>query len=248
MGVENGTESKPTRSIFRILKQVGRILLMVLFAFTALSNLILVYIVFAPDSLPKPFYLRYGLTGQTSYEEAEMAHTETGNEEGNGNGTDLVYPEGEDTPTIRWENIPPGQGVSLDTGTKIVNLADPGGRKFVRTNIVLEFAPNDARYYTEWAHPEEVAVEEEDGGHGGGETVAGPSEKEVYLAEFQLELDSRLVVINDILITLLSTKEFQDVYTAEGKEVLRTEIIETINEKLPDYHIIYVYFTEFVVQ
>ena len=54
--------------------------------------------------------------------------------------------------------------------------------------------------------------------------------------------------MDDTVITLLSTKTYEDLYTADGKEKLRTEILETLSEKLVDLHILSIYFTEFVVQ
>jgi flagellar FliL protein len=54
--------------------------------------------------------------------------------------------------------------------------------------------------------------------------------------------------MDDTVITLLSTKTYEELYTAEGKEHLREEIMTILSEKLPDLQIISVYFTEFVVQ
>ncbi len=119
----------------------------------------------------------------------------------------------------------PGEGIMLDTGSKIVNLLDPTGRKYLRVGIVLEFAPNDLKYFT--------MTEEE---------------KTLFLEEFNKELNVKLPVINDVIITLLSNQTFEAVYTAEGKETLRKQIMDTINSKLPENKIIFVYFTEFVVQ
>jgi flagellar FliL protein len=50
------------------------------------------------------------------------------------------------------------------------------------------------------------------------------------------------------VITLLSTKTYEDLYTADGKEKLRLEILEILSEKLHGLKIISIYFTEFVVQ
>ena len=90
-----------------------------------------------------------------------------------------------------------------------------------------------------------VAVEgaESDGGHGGEAAGAGSFE-----ATFTEDVQTKLPVINDLIISLISSKKFEDVYTSEGKEMLRDEIATQINTMLPDYHISYVYFTEFVVQ
>ena len=39
-------------------------------------------------------------------------------------------------------------GVLVNLGTKVVNLADPGGYRYLRVGLVLEFAPADPAYYT----------------------------------------------------------------------------------------------------
>jgi len=121
--------------------------------------------------------------------------------------------------------IVPGEGIFIDTGTKIVNLADQGGRKFIRVNVVVEFAPTSMEYLS---MAEELKTE--------------------YLNTFNAEINARLPVINDIIITLISTKDFQSIYTADGKELLRAELIASLNGKLPEYSILNVYFTEFVMQ
>jgi flagellar FliL protein len=109
--------------------------------------------------------------------------------------------------------------------TKIINLVDPTGRKYIRVTIVVEFAPDDPEY--------ELLPEEE---------------KTAYLTSFEEKLNSRLPIMDDTVITLLSTKTYEDLYTAEGKEKLRTEIMTMLAQKLPDPHILSIYFTEFVVQ
>ncbi len=73
-------------------------------------------------------------------------------------------------------------------------------------------------------------------------------EKNPYLITFKDKLTSRLPIMDDTVITLLSTKTYEDLYTADGKEKLRAEIMSVLATKLPDLHIISIYFTEFVVQ
>jgi flagellar FliL protein len=113
----------------------------------------------------------------------------------------------------------------FDTGTKIINLAEPTGRRYIRVNIVLEIYPTNPDYVN-----------------------MGHEEQQHYLEEFNQEVEESLPIINDSLISELSSKTFEEVYTAEGKEIIREEIVTLLNEKLPDHHIMNVYFTEFVVQ
>jgi len=234
MAAEPTVETKKGgKSILSILKLVATILAILVFVITVVSNLAVVYIVFAPDTFPKPFYLVYYIPGENAQlplvsqntSEQGSSQSTTGNAEGG-------------TTEVSIDNILPGQGITLDTGTKIVNLAEPGGRKFIRTNVVLEFAPNDPVFF-------ETATTEGGGGEEG-ETTVSPAD--AYEAEFLAELEAKLPVINDAIISLLSSKTFEDVYTTEGKEALRNEIMVAVNERLIGYKVIYVYFTEFVMQ
>ena len=193
----------PKKSILPKILQIFALVLMGIFSLTGLAA---AYIIFAPDDLPKPFYLQYNyptpIVEGTPMAEQEM--TETPEEV-------HVYTAGE--------------GIMINAGTKIINLSDPVGRKYIRTTIVIELAPDNPLYH-------EMPIEE----------------KTAYEAEFSAEVTSKLPVIEDALITHISTKSYEDLYTAEGKENLRTELSQIIMQKLPDYQILAVYFTEFVVE
>ena len=119
----------------------------------------------------------------------------------------------------------PGEGVLFDVGTKVINLADPGGRRYLKIGIFLEFAPHDTAWYS-------MATEQ----------------KAELRALFETEMGSKQPVIEDLVISIISSKSFEQVYTLEGKEGLRQEIINRINQLLPTQLVMYVYFNEFVVQ
>ncbi len=213
------------KRILPILKLVAKGLLVAAALSTMLINSAMAYIMFAPDDLPKPLYLAYSSPpGETMG--ATTAAAPAG---GAGGGEFAPPPLVEATPAIPE----PGDGFMFNTGTKIVNLADPGGRRYLKTTIVLEFAPPASLQVDATAAPK---------GEGEGDSAVDPA------TLFNDELNARLPVINDALTTLLSSKTFEQIYTIEGKEDLRQEILDTISERLPEYHVIYVYFTEFVVQ
>lgn len=113
----------------------------------------------------------------------------------------------------------------VNMSTKIINLVDPTGRKYIRLTVVVEFAPDNPEY-------DSLPAEE----------------KTAYLTEFTDKLNSKMPIMDDAVITLLSTKTYDDLYTADGKEKLRVEIMDDLSRRLPDLHIISIYFTEFVVQ
>ena len=119
----------------------------------------------------------------------------------------------------------PGEGVLFDVGTKVINLADPGGRRYLKVGIFLEFAPHDTAWYT-------MATEQ----------------RAELQALFETEMATKQPVIEDLVISIISSKSFEQVYTLEGKEALRQEIINRINQMLPTQLVMYVYFNEFVVQ
>jgi len=189
--------------ILKILTVISQVILII----TAVISLLTAYVVFAPDDLPKPFHLVYDNQGVVA-PIAVSAETET------------PIP-----PTEEVHQLLPGEGIMVDMSTKIINLVDPGGHKYIRVTIVVEFAPDNPDYES---LPEE--------------------EKIAYLTALEEKLNSRLPIMDDTVITLLSTKSYEDLYTAEGKEKLRMEIMNTLAQRLPDLHLLSIYFTEFVVQ
>ncbi len=99
-------------------------------------------------------------------------------------------------------------GATLPLETFIANLADDGGKRYLKTTMQVEFL---------------------------GETV--PS-----------GVDARLPQIRDLLLTLLTSKTFDQIRTPEGKQELREEIIARLNQVLDRDAVKAVYFTEFIVQ
>jgi flagellar FliL protein len=176
------------------------------------------YIMFAPDDLPKPFYLSYA--GDVP---AILAQAMEGDGEPAG---------AEEAPLVEIV-YEPGQGVMVETGTKIVNLADPGGRRYLKAGVTIEVSPP-----VEAEGTETPAEAEGEGGN-----AESPE-----MVAFNDKMSNRMPIINDIVTTVLSAKTFEEVYTVEGKESLRQEILTQLNERLPDLKVIAVYFTEFVVQ
>jgi flagellar basal body-associated protein FliL len=206
--------------ILPIFKGIGRGV-QILAVITILAmNLLMAYIMFAPDELPKPFYLNYKPGG------VAMPFAI-------GGVTPTAGPVGTPTPTPDpLQEYQPGQGLMVDTGTKIINLADPGGRRYLKVTITLEVAP-----------PPGVEVTSTVSSGTNATPVANAA-----LTAFNDKMSGRMPVINDTLTTLLSSKTFDSIYTMDGKEQLRQEIQKTLNTRLPDLYVIAVYFTEFVVQ
>lgn len=61
-------------------------------------------------------------------------------------------------------------------------------------------------------------------------------------------LEKRLVQVRDIILMILPTKRFQEIRSADGKTLLRQEIMARLNNLIKKEAINNIYFTEFVVQ
>jgi flagellar FliL protein len=207
------------KKLLPILSTIGKVLQGLVLTTVFAMNLLMGYIMFAPDDLPKPFYLSYAgdLPALAASVAVAEAHTESETE------------HTEKQPDLIYE---PGMGVMIDTGTKVVNLADPGGRRFLRATVVVEVEP-----------PPHSAETETSAAEGEGEAAESPA-----VVELRNEVNQKLPIINDALNSLLTSKTFEQIYTLEGKEALRNEIKDELNKRLPDFGVITVYFTEFVVQ
>lgn len=62
------------------------------------------------------------------------------------------------------------------------------------------------------------------------------------------EFEKRIPQIRDHILLLLSTKERLELMNAEGKNKLRKEIREKVNNLLKNFKIKDIYFTEFLIQ
>lgn len=193
----------------KILNIVSRILIGIALFATTVVSLALGYIVFAPDTFPKPFYLQYTYPTPTPTPEP-------------GSPADIAS---QPTPTPTAEPLKPGEGLMVNTGAKIINLAEPGGRRYIRITIVLEFSPTDPAFSKMTAE-----------------------EKNAYVTAFNDEIKGKQPIIDDAIITIISTKTFDQLYTADGKEALRHEILDQLRKSLPNYEILSIYFSEFVVE
>ena len=120
----------------------------------------------------------------------------------------------------------PGEGLFLDIGTQVINLADPGGRRYLKVSIVLEFLPIHRDWYTT------LAVDQ----------------KAMLQRDFEDDMTARKSSIRELIATIIIPKRFEEVNNLDGKEVLRKEIIQRVNESLGSQVVLWVYFGDFRVQ
>ncbi|WP_104697677.1 MULTISPECIES: flagellar basal body-associated protein FliL [unclassified Helicobacter] len=66
--------------------------------------------------------------------------------------------------------------------------------------------------------------------------------------KLQAEIDQKTTVVQDIIIDILSSKSIEEIVTTKGKERIKDEILQRVNQILADGFIKNVFFTEFVVQ
>src|SRR5512147_1400913 len=123
------------KKILPILKILSKVLIGLVLLSVLAINLSMGYIMFAPDTFPKPFYLMYQNTGGNGTISVQESTS------GSLNAIPTVEPTATPTPMPK-----PGDGIMLNTGTKIINLAEPNGNKYIRVTIVLEFAANDPSF------------------------------------------------------------------------------------------------------
>jgi flagellar protein FliL len=202
--------------VLGILNVASKVMMFIVTTAIAAISLTTAYIMFAPDEFPKPFRLVYNYPSATTTGQGEGS-TNTGSGS-TAEGSTKSEGSAAETPT-------PGSGMMFTMSTKIINLADPTGRKYVRVTVALEFMPDNPEY-------EKLAEEA----------------KKAYETEFQTKINARMPLMDDTVITTLSTKTFEDLYTAAGKEKVREELKAAIQAKMPDFTLMSIYFTEFVVQ
>ncbi|HPS93719.1 MAG TPA: flagellar basal body-associated FliL family protein [Deltaproteobacteria bacterium] len=67
-------------------------------------------------------------------------------------------------------------------------------------------------------------------------------------AELDAEVTAKMPQVRDEILTLLSSKTYDDVSTVEGKRILKREIMGSVNRYLTTGQVVQVYFSDFVVQ
>lgn len=71
---------------------------------------------------------------------------------------------------------------------------------------------------------------------------------ELSSPEVNVELKENLQKVTDSILVLLSSKNFEDVYSVQGKFKLKDEITTRVNRFLVIGHVKDAYFTEFIIQ
>lgn len=119
----------------------------------------------------------------------------------------------------------PEDGVTYSVGERVVNLADAGGFRYLKTEIVLE-----------------IIVEDVDPAELRGESLA------TARLDLESEMEPLEPQMQDVITLLLSSKSVEDVSTPEGKSALKAELLDALGEVIGEERLLDLYFTQFVIQ
>lgn len=127
------------------------------------------------------------------------------------------------------------KGIIVDLGDFILNLNDPGQKKYLKVNVALELSriPTD---------PDLNAPPEEKGGRGHGDDDDPMKRVEAEMAQYK-------PAIRDAVISNFSSKTADEISTAAGKELVKEQITEDVNAIFAgEREVIRVSFGQFIIQ
>jgi flagellar basal body-associated protein FliL len=123
------------------------------------------------------------------------------------------------------EKAKPPVTVMYTTKERVVNLTDKSTSKYLKVALTLEFIDSKLKDPPKGAA---VATQQTD---------------------FAAEMSPYTAIIDDALVTTLSSKGSADLLKPDGKDTLKTELIEKVNHALHDEEkVVNVYFTSFIIQ
>lgn len=157
---------------------------------------------------------------------------------GGGGGFFLMSGSSEDDASKHEEVEKPPVFKKIKLDPIIVNLSE--AKSFLKVSMLLEY---DADALTKaFAHGEGGGA-----GHGGGGSGGEAAAPE---GGFPPEIIEKEPVVKDTILRILSSKTTADVLTVNGKQALKEELIEAVNEAIeaPEPIIVNIYFIEFIIQ
>jgi flagellar protein FliL len=123
------------------------------------------------------------------------------------------------------EKAKPPVTVMYPTKERVVNLTDKSASRYLKVALTLEFIDNKLK-----DPPKGEAVK-------------------LQQDEFAKEMSGHAAIIDDALVTTLSAKASAELLKPDGKDSLKSELIEKVNHALHDEEkVVNVYFTSFIIQ
>jgi len=108
---------------------------------------------------------------------------------------------------------------------RVVNLADQGGRRYLKVELSMEFKAGTADF-----------------------KKASAEDRKAKSAELEKEMGPQAAMMDDAVIGLLSARTTAEISTPEGKARLKNDIRESLNRTLGGDHVVNIFFTQFVIQ
>jgi flagellar basal body-associated protein FliL len=123
------------------------------------------------------------------------------------------------------EKAKPPVTVMYTTKERVVNLTDKSAAKYLKVALTLEFIDSKLK-----DPPKGAAVTQQQ-------------------TDFAAEMSPYSAIIDDALVTTLSGKASTDLLKPDGKDQLKTDLINNVNHALHDEEkAVNVYFTSFIIQ
>jgi flagellar FliL protein len=124
------------------------------------------------------------------------------------------------------EKAKPAVTVMYPTKERIVNLNDKATSRYLKVSLTLEFIDSKLK----------------DPPKGGPAVLTQQT-------DFAAEMSAHTAVIDDALVTTLSSKSSTDLLRSDGKDALKNELMDKVNHALHDEEkVVNVYFTSFIIQ
>src|SRR5438067_4662970 len=123
------------------------------------------------------------------------------------------------------EKAKPPVTVMFTAKERVVNLTDKSASKYLKVALTLEFIDSKLK-----DPPKGAAVTAQQ-------------------TEFAADMAPYSAIIDDALVTTLSSKSSSDLLKPDGKEQLKSELINNVNHALREEEkVVNVYFTSFIIQ
>jgi flagellar basal body-associated protein FliL len=116
-------------------------------------------------------------------------------------------------------------GPTLILPERVLNLADSNTGRYLKIAAAIEFKPEKDDWYK-----------------------ASDEERKKKEDEFRKVMASRLAIMQDAFIMHISSKRSTDLMTLEGKERLKSELLQRLKAVVKEPEVVNIYFTEFVMQ
>lgn len=151
----------------------------------------------------------------------------------------LIAPQGEQG-EVDEEADTRQEGILLDLGDFILNLADINARRYLKIGVAMEITKTQEEIDAASA----AASAKPSGGHGHGAAPAADPN-----ASIAAEMERHKPAIRDAIISVLSNKTSDELSTPTGKEIAKEEILEMVNNIFEGQReVIRVSFGQFIIQ